>query len=467
MIAGQGAPIARTLQSAAAQARSGPVAGYVIYTCSYTPNSAGIGCLYRLCDELNRLGYPSYMTGGLETAPHLNAPLVTTEAARQLCSSGYIAIYPETIPGNPLEARCVVRWVLNRPGLLGGDEVYDDSELVYYYSEAFLPYVQNRIAGKLYMPTIDEQIFYCDDNDLSRRSLECFYIGKSQWQDGLIDRDRVFEITRETPAKRELGKLFRASRVLYCFDNSTILIYEALLCGCPVVVIPDGTQSKADYAQLELGIDGIAWGLEEASDKPVDVEGLRARYRKVEEQFEQQLVAMIEHSQQTAVQRSAITLVRPPAPSLGKRIWTRCRTTWAATRNAGKTVERTIRRGRKRLMRRLLGDRTGKPLPWEEAEHFFCEETDLSKRSLECFYLGQAEGFDGSLERDRVFEITPDMSGAQLGKLLRASRVLYTTERETLLIRRAQSCGCQVELLRGNSPMRARRRKTLQRAEAR
>ena len=124
------------------------------------------------------------------------------------------------------------------------------------------------------MPTIDEKLFYCDDWDLSKRSLECFYVGKSQWKEGVIDRSRAFEITRETPPKKELGKLFRASRVLYCFDNSTILAYEAILCGCPVVVIPDGTQTRENYESLELGMDGIAWGLEELDRVKVDVAGL-------------------------------------------------------------------------------------------------------------------------------------------------------------------------------------------------
>ncbi len=201
----------------------------------------------------------------------------------------------KTISGNPLEAKTVVRWVLNRPGLLGGDAVYQSNEHVFYYSNVFLPYIKNKVRGKLYMPTIDESIFYTDESTATptQRTLECFYIGKSLWKDGYFEREGAFEITRETPPKKELGKLFRAARVLYCFDNSTILVYEALLCGCPVVIIPDGTQSKEDYAQLELGIDGIAWGLGELPRVKADVGLLQERYRRVKREFEDQLDHLI------------------------------------------------------------------------------------------------------------------------------------------------------------------------------
>jgi hypothetical protein len=280
--------------------------GYVIFAPTFTPNSAGICCLYRLCDELNRRGYPSYIIGSTRTAPNLIAPLESWGRAERLCAAGYTAVYPETIAGNPLGAHAVARWVLNRPGLLGGDPVYDESEMVFYYSDVFLPYIKNRTAGKLYMPTINQELFFCDDWDPSRRSLECFYVGKSKWQDGIIDREKVFEITRDTPPKSELGKLFRSSRVLYCFDNSTILVYEALMCGCPVVIIPDGTQTKADYERLELGIDGIAWGMDELSQVTADVRKLHDRYERIKKEYRSQLGEFVAVTQRGALDRSSV-----------------------------------------------------------------------------------------------------------------------------------------------------------------
>ena len=263
--------------------------GYLIVAPPYVSSSAGIHGMYRWCHELNLRGYPCYIVGSDRTNPEMNAPLIGWSDARNLCRHGFIAIYPETVSGNPLHAHNVVRWVANRPGLLGGDEVYDDSELVFYHAEQYVPYIRNRITGKFHIPTIDESLFFCEDDDRSKRTLECSYVGKSQWKDGLFDPNKVFQITRGMPPKQELGKLLRASRVLYNFDNSSILTYEAILCGCPVVIIPDGTQTRADYERSELGMDGIAWGIEELDRVRVDVPGLRRRYKRVKREFVRQL----------------------------------------------------------------------------------------------------------------------------------------------------------------------------------
>ena len=275
--------------------------GYVIVAPPYVSSSAGIHGMYRWCDELNRCGFLSYIVGSDRTAPAMNAPLIGWSDAKNLCKQGFIAIYLETVTGNPLHARNVVRWVANRPGLLGGEEVYDESELVFYHAEQYVPYIRNRIAGKFYIPTIDESLFFCKDGDLSERNLECFYVGKSKWKDGFFDRSNVFEITRDMPPKKELGKLLRASRVLYNFDNSTILTYEAILCGCPVVIIPDGTQTREDYERSELGMDGIAWGPEELDRVKVNVPGLRRRYKQVKREFIQQLDDFIAITQRQAL----------------------------------------------------------------------------------------------------------------------------------------------------------------------
>src|SRR5262249_5552273 len=123
--------------------------GYVISAPNFVSNSAGIACLYRLCNDLNERGYPSYVTTSLTTNSQIIAPLVPLKEARRLVSRGFVAVYPEIIAGNPLNATTVARWVLNRPGLLGGDRVFDSSELVFCYSDVYRSSIANSIAGKL------------------------------------------------------------------------------------------------------------------------------------------------------------------------------------------------------------------------------------------------------------------------------------------------------------------------------
>ncbi len=276
--------------------------GYIIWAPDYVTNSAGVKCLYILCDLLNQNGYSSYIAGSERTDPSLQAPLISMDEARKkVRQEGFVAVYAETALGNPLGATKVARWVLNKPGLLGGSFVYDSKEWVFTYSDVYKEHIKNSLAGKLYLPTIDQELFFNDGRPLEGRNLECFYVGKSTYKEGYFNKEVVFEITRQTPPRRELGKLFRASRVLYCFDNSSVLAYEAIMCGCPVVVIPDGSHVRSDYEKLELGMNGLAWGLgksgEELERAKSTVHLMPAHYEQVKSDFSKQLDLFLEISQ--------------------------------------------------------------------------------------------------------------------------------------------------------------------------
>ena len=435
-----------------------PASGFVIVAPSFVPNSAGIGCLYRLCHELRGRGFSAFMVGGRFGVSRMDAPIIDSVEAAELCGRGYAAVYPETVAGNPLGAPTVLRWVLNRPGLLGGDAVYDAGELVFCYSDVFRPYVRNRVAGKLYMPTIDESIFRTDDWDVSRRTLECFYVGKSTWKDGIVDRGNAFEITREFPAKPELGKLFRSCRVLYCFDNSTILIYEALLCGCPVVVIPDGTQTKNDYASLELGIEGIAWGVEEFRGESVDVPAVRRRYGLVKRDFHSQLDHFIAASGQQTIAPGADAGVRraeteePADLQPGQSA-----ASFAQPRrpiSAGRQFERRFRRWRKALRGRWQERRLGRRLlaelrstPAAAAISAGCP----GPRPLTCFHVGRARWRDGVVDRAEAYEVKlhPQTTLASLLSLFRSAQMLHCFDPTAPVVEIALAAGCPVTIVAG------------------
>lgn len=269
---------------------------YIVIAPDFIGNSAGICCLYQLAADLKKSGFEAAITGSQRGNPKYPVPLISTKQAREAAKNGAWVIYPEIINGNPLKARNVIRWTLNKPGLLGGDEVYPESEHVFVYSEVFAPYLKNKIQGKLYMPTIDRTIFFPPEND-EPRALTCYYVGKSRYKDGVFDPKTTLEITRNTPPKSELGKIFRAAKVLYCFDNSTALIYEALLCGCHVIVIPDGTQTWEDYQKLELGTSGILWGANGAPKEPFQPIELQERLAVWEAEYKNQLKYLVDYSQ--------------------------------------------------------------------------------------------------------------------------------------------------------------------------
>ena len=102
---------------------------FVINAPPYTHRSSGIRALYRLCHHLNAYGYSCAMqvVERVETPPSWNVRYYDGPIRDG------IAIYPEIVSGNPLGASKVVRWVLNKPGLLAGDTVYAPDEMVFVY----------------------------------------------------------------------------------------------------------------------------------------------------------------------------------------------------------------------------------------------------------------------------------------------------------------------------------------------
>jgi len=226
-------------------------APYIIMAPEYRHNSAGVRALYRLKDELIKRGYKVVVCQGV--ADDWKAPY------------GSIVVYPEIVSGNPLQGKTVIRWVLNHPGLLGGEKEYDKNEIIFTWSQLYYD------APVLTIPLIED--FFRNEN--LPRSGGCFWVGK-----GLANREKDFpyaeanpnltEITYDWPATREeLARLLNEKEVFYTYDNNTMLIAEAKMCGCKVVVI--GEELQDDYGEFirdcESQIENFIAVTQKAADK--------------------------------------------------------------------------------------------------------------------------------------------------------------------------------------------------------
>ena len=56
----------------------------------------------------------------------------------------------------------------------------------------------------------------------------------------------------------------------------------ARLCGCPVVLIPNGEYTEEKYKEHEMGMDGLGWG---KMPEPFDSDTFRERYMTLKETF--------------------------------------------------------------------------------------------------------------------------------------------------------------------------------------
>jgi len=292
---------------------------YYIVAPRYIGTSAGIKSLHLFCHSLNRAGERAYLITQpyylpvYAVNPALQTPLVTTTILRHDFERGLapIVVYPETIKGNPFRAPFVTRYIMNIPGLLGGDSIYDDDEYLLTYSKALAEELPRK-SLTVFVPASDPTVFYPDETQ--QRMGTCFYAGKYKYfhQGELlpVTQDSL-EITREQPnsqTPQQLADLFRRSELFYCYENSALAI-EAVLCGCPVVFIPNRFFTKV-IGQYEHGWDGMAWGTDadEIARAKRTVGHARMTYLSLYTKFREQLSRFVTETQQIA---SEVTYERP------------------------------------------------------------------------------------------------------------------------------------------------------------
>lgn len=253
-----------------------PVKGrhpYYIVVARYVRTSAGIRALHILCHWLNRIGYNAFVLiypdfqYKNQTNPYLATPVLTEAIIEAHHEAGLtpIVIYPEVVNGNPFEATAKVVFLGHYPGRLGGPAAYDETYLLFSYSQSIAKET-SQPDNIIHIPVIDTGIFY--DRKFESRESTCFYAGKfKNYFGGTVYGipDDCIEITRDKPDSQnanEIADLFCRSKVFYCFEDSA-LILEALICNCPVVLMPNDFFSKPIGID-EIGWDGIAWGASSA-----------------------------------------------------------------------------------------------------------------------------------------------------------------------------------------------------------
>ena len=204
---------------------------YVIWSYDYSHASAGPKALHRLCHELNEAGQEAYIGDGWATNPEWNTP--HGEPVGDM-----IAVYPEVVSGNPWNASRVARWALNVPGLLGGDKVYPASEMVFAWDRKYLDGVP-----LLQTPTVDLDIYF---DQHAMRTGTLFFVGKGR-RDLLHIDGAAQEITLAMRLdRRVLASALNRAEIMYTLDEHTGMVQLALLCGCPVVIVPTGQRIEPD-----------------------------------------------------------------------------------------------------------------------------------------------------------------------------------------------------------------------------
>lgn len=281
---------------------------YYIVSPEYRDIVNGYKVLWALAHSLCKKGYDATIVlyddaeqkfyNGKPNSPYG----VNTTNIENIDKENGIVVYFEGIDGNPLEVKTVVRYMLNSQNLFY-EASYGDDDIIFTFVPAFAT-EKTPVENVLYTPTTED--FFIDTKQ--RRTKKLVYFGKSSqlgWNSYLIARTKdlwhdaevITRLPERYPATRkELAKLFNEGDILYCYDDTTAISMEAVLCGCPVVIMTERI-SKEEVEKRMLFKEGIGLGIEEEEYARETAHLAYGVHQEIIKQSEQQLNNFIQVTQ--------------------------------------------------------------------------------------------------------------------------------------------------------------------------
>ena len=272
---------------------------YFIYVTRWITSSAGIKALHFLCHSINMKGHKAYLVmaeaphnGEPRINPHLNTPILSQEISDAYfrASINPVVIYSETVPGNPLGATFVVRYLMNYAGALGGSKQFPENENILAFSKKIAEdyaSINKTVEPKvLFLPPIDPRDFR---KQTEKKPYQVVYAGKYRSFIGKppkVGTLRTVEIFRDGPrmqTRSQVKEILRNATVTYSFENSSI-VTESILSGTPARFVQNEFLGEV-IAEVELGNGGMISGDSEkdfeAARESIDI-GIAQYYRSTE-----------------------------------------------------------------------------------------------------------------------------------------------------------------------------------------
>jgi hypothetical protein len=210
----------------------------------------------------------------------------------------YVAVYPETVKElNPFQAPRCVRYLLHRPGVVGGPKAYPEGTLKFWYNKIY------RGTGNepcLTIQTIELDLFNLQG--IRNRDTTSTWIGRAERR-GYMKGKPVGETIINhlwPPTRNKVADLLKRSRVFYTYEPFTALTTEAALCGCPSIIMTDMSSypiSRQELDNVGWQQPGLGWGVNEVEKARETLPLALPAYLANEEQTKVQLAAFIEITQ--------------------------------------------------------------------------------------------------------------------------------------------------------------------------
>lgn len=217
---------------------------FIVYAPEFSENSGGIIALYKLNSVLNSLGHESFICRF--------GDFVET-------NSKDIVIYPEIINGNPLMAKNVVRWVLNKVGVIGGSEdTWSKKDKVFYYSKQFC--AEKDQCNLLFCFDSKADFFHSDNVAKDLNNVVLFYKGNKYSSDMSRHPKNSIILDMYIHDMSMVKSILSRAKNFFTYDTDTYYSVIAALCGCNSFVMKrDGLDAERFFEERELLRYGVSY----------------------------------------------------------------------------------------------------------------------------------------------------------------------------------------------------------------
>jgi len=253
---------------------------YSILTPRFDPVSGGIRVMYGLYGWLLTKGQIAYLNARMDIP--------------------FIGIYPEIYHGNEAQANTVVRYILNKPGVMAtggvpGPITFPPTGILYGFTKLYDTFNLDD-EHLMFLPIIDTHLF---KDQKRKRTKRCVFVGKGTDLD-IPETKGLKRIDREMSLDQAgLADFLNKCEVMYSYENPSAMLEIARLCGCRVIFLPEGAMTTYTKKELvekyEPGMNGVSFGLEE--NVKLETEAFREHYMGLKDIFSKKLDRFISETQ--------------------------------------------------------------------------------------------------------------------------------------------------------------------------
>lgn len=201
---------------------------------NWSPGIGGNIFMHKLCHDINMLGETAFITNKI-THPNLNAPFYRhSNNLTQLKLKDYIVI---TSNNNRFNAKNIVRLFLHYKKT--------NDVICYKQNELIVSTWYNQLLPCVYTNFIDYNIF--NKKNRFKRKGSAYMIRKGNILKQIHPNDSIL-IDPYTSNWHKMADIFNSVETFFCYDNYTLWVILAVLCGCKVIVAPE--LNRYTYKQL-------------------------------------------------------------------------------------------------------------------------------------------------------------------------------------------------------------------------